>query len=208
MAGKRIDVVGGGSWIRPVSTRIGEELTESERSYLGQVEPQLLDVIQAEILLHKPTLHQQENWVIDPTVQFVKTHQLSPSDAIPLVDPVFELWENGVSSYNGTNDRFPENLAGKFSDSLKILYVDELTIGVESGYQSPKKVARGHFQYNGNQYGLRITDPVIEDIYISKPAGRYDFGNCLLTISLGEKPFERYFYKYLAGIISLKGLSI
>lgn len=201
LAGKKVGGIGGGSWIRPISGRRDEELSDSERQYAGRIEPRLLDVIQAEVTSRRPTLHQQENWLIDPSIPFVRVDHLSTAEIMPLVDPVSALWELGESSYNGVNDRFPEGLAGKYSDSLKLLDLVNLTIEVELPYNGNKHVVRGHFQHGDNEYSFRITDPSIEDIYIPKPTGEYEFGKCLVTVSLGEKPFEGYFYKFLAAVI-------
>lgn len=204
MAGKRVDEFGNSSWIRPISNRPDEELSEMERRYANQIEPKLLDVIQAEFTLHKPTFHQQENWVIDPSVPFVKTSQLLAREVVPLVDSVSELWENGSNSYAGINDRFSESLSEKFSHSLVLLLIDELKILVQMDYTSSKKEVRGKFHYLDHDYLLKITDPIVENVYRQKVIGAYDFGKCLVTISLGEKSFYGYFYKFIAGVIPIE----
>ena len=55
-----------GAWIRPVSNRQSQEVSEYERQYQDGSDPKLLDVIDIPLLEHKPSGHQQENWLLDP----------------------------------------------------------------------------------------------------------------------------------------------
>lgn len=45
-----------------------------------------------------------------------------------------------------------------------------------------------------------VTDPRIERAYLAKADGDYPFGECYLTVSLGE-PFNEYCYKLVAAVI-------
>lgn len=55
-------------WIRPVSNREHEEVSECERQYQDGSEPRLLDVIDVPLIESKPKGYQTENWLLDPGV--------------------------------------------------------------------------------------------------------------------------------------------
>jgi hypothetical protein len=61
---------------------------------------------------------------------------------------------------------------------------------------------RGAFSYGGQNYRLKITDPVFELEFNKKPAGIYDINKAVITLSLGEV-FNNHCYKLIAGIIPL-----
>ena len=60
IAGKIID---SNKWIRPVSSRESEEISEEERRYKDGQMPKLLDIISIPVKFRKPTLHQKENYL-------------------------------------------------------------------------------------------------------------------------------------------------
>ena len=66
------------------------------------------------------------------------------------------------------------------------------------------KRVRSRFTFAGSEYGLSVTDPVIENRYFNKDVGQYPINktNLYLTISIGE-PYEGYCYKLVAAVIGL-----
>ncbi|HXF07313.1 MAG TPA: hypothetical protein VNK45_02115 [Candidatus Acidoferrales bacterium] len=52
-------------WIRPVSAREHEEVSEYERQYQDGSDPRVLDVIDVPLIAPKPKDYQQENWLLD-----------------------------------------------------------------------------------------------------------------------------------------------
>ena len=55
-----------GAWIRPVSNRRHQEVSEYERQYSDGSDPQLLDIVDIPLLQHCPEEYQRENWLLDP----------------------------------------------------------------------------------------------------------------------------------------------
>ena len=53
-------------WIRPVSEREKEEVSEYERQYPDGSDPKVLDLIDLSLLRHQPGTFQRENWLLDP----------------------------------------------------------------------------------------------------------------------------------------------
>lgn len=204
IAGKEILADGGiGGWIRPVSDRPSEEVSEYERQYEDGSDPVVLDVIEVPLLDARPKNYQQENWLLDPDIYWEKVDRVNWNDLRRLTDPVASLWINGHSSGNGNNDRIPISEAGSTGGSLRLVRLTELELQVSApgvAFGNPRRSVQGRLQHNGVDYWLRVTDPKYEREYLQKPNGSYHIGECFLTVSLGE-PYYGYAYKLIAAII-------
>lgn len=206
IAGKELTDSGWQGWVRPVSKRATEEISELDRRYENGTLPQLLDMIDIPFLEPRPHNFQTENHLIDDAYYWEKTGALAWDDLEQLVDPVHgPLWINHNSSYNGLNDRIPEGNAADFASSLYLIQPDELTIIVETEgaeFNDAKRKVRALFRHNGNQYKLAVTDPRIERTYLAKDNGRYPLraDHLYMCISLGEA-WNGYCYKLVASII-------
>lgn len=88
-AGKRV------GWIRPVSAREHEEVSEYERQYADGSDPRLLDVMDVPLIAPRPKDYQQENWLLDPDHYWQRVARLKWSDLGALADPVGRLWVDG-----------------------------------------------------------------------------------------------------------------
>jgi hypothetical protein len=110
IAGKEIDNHGCfGGWIRPVSDRPTQEISEEERQFQNGCDPRLLDIVQIEMLEARPHAPQLENHLIDARQYWVNRGRVTWDELKAAIDEVNgQLWLNGFSSYNGTNDRIPE----------------------------------------------------------------------------------------------------
>ena len=198
-------------WIRPVSAREHQEVSEYERQYEDGSDPRLLDILEIPLLEHQPKEYQQENWLIDAHLywqkigkyewnhleRFVENPDLSSADAES------SLWQDGNSSYNGENDQIPISEAGREVSSLKLIKVKNLELNVFApgeAFGNSKRRVRGRFLFLQRQYAFWITDPIIERIYLQKANGTYQIGECYLTISLGE-PFNGFVYKLIAAVL-------
>ncbi len=190
-------------WIRPVSAREHEEVSEYERQYEDGSDPRVLDVIDVPLLAAKPHGYQQENWLLDPKQYWVKVGRASWNDLGRLIDPAAPLWTDGHSTYNGRNDMIPLDRATGLTSSLRFVRVERLTLSVfkpGEAFGNPKRRVQGRFVHHGRGYRLWVTDPGYEREYLLKPDGDYEVGESLLTISLGE-PHNDACYKLVAAII-------
>ena len=193
-----------GQWVRPVSDREHQEVSEYERQYEDGSDPRVLDIIDVPVLDAKPEKYQTENWLLDPEYYWEKVGRLSWFDLPVLVDPVAPLWLDGHSTYHGLNDRIPLDVADSIGDSLKLIHVDKLDLSVfkpGEAFGNMKRRVQGRFKHAGNRYCLWITDPVYERQYLAKLDGDYQIGECFLMVSLGES-YGGACYKLIASIFT------
>lgn len=194
---------GAGPWVRLVSDRENQEVSEYERQYEDGSDPRVLDVIDVPVLEPRPTGCQTENWLLDPKYYWTKVGSYSPLDLAALTDPVEPLWIDGDSTYHGRNDRIRIESAGSVAGSLHLIRIEEIELEVfmpGEAFGNPKRRVQGRFVHAGREYALRVTDPGYERRYLAKLDGRYRLGECCLTISLGE-PYQGAVYKLIAAII-------
>lgn len=196
-----------GAWIRPVSARPHEEVSVEERRYEDGSFPQVLDIIDVPLIAAHPRTYQQENWLLDPDYYWNPRGRASWQDMAALADPPAMLWHNGFSTFHGMHDRIPLDQAANLTSSLRLIRTDLLTLSVfapGATFGNAKRRVYGRFHHAGVEYRLRITDPIYEDAYLSKPNGDYHLHQSYLTISLGE-PWEGFSYKLIAAIIEKGG---
>ena len=189
-----------GSWVRPVSNRKHQEVSECERHYENGNDPHVLDVIDIPLLKPLPKDYQHENWLLDPNKYWKKVTSINVKDIPLFLDPTEELWIDGYSTLNGRNDKIPLSQAKELTGSLRLLKVKRLKLNVFNYYN--KQRVQGIFQYAEKEYRLWVTDPIYEEEYLEKGNGFYELGKTFLTISLGE-PYEGDCYKLIATIIQL-----
>jgi hypothetical protein len=203
-----------GAWLRPISIREGEELSEQERLTSKGLEPALLDILEFTISKHKPSSHQPENFVINPQHKFKQVGRISAQELLKVIDRPTNLWIMGYQSKTfGKNDLVPPSRISEVSNSLYLINPHYFTIQVVQGAYSLQ--VRGHFTYLGAEYNLRITDPIVEERFIPKGVGEYKIEDVLLTISLAEKlftvasnPSSSGYYKLIAGVIDISSLGL
>lgn len=204
IAGKELTASGAGAWIRPVSARESEEISEEERRYRDGGDPRLLDIIDVPLVAAQPNGCQQENWVIDAQAYWMKVGRASLENLGVFLDQDDVLWPNGYSTNNGLNDRIPLDLASSSTDSLRLVHLDNLTLRVFApgdAFGNPKRRVQASFQLHGVNYTLWVTDPMIERRYLAGPDGEQVLRDAFLTVSIGE-PYQDYCYKLVAAVIS------
>ena len=207
LAGKELSEGRRGAWIRPVSGREHEEVSEYERQYEDGSDPRVLDIMDVPLLDARPKTYQQENWLLDPEHYWERVGRATWADLATLADPVEPLWIDGHSTYNGLNDRIPLALTGEIVSSLCLLRVDRLTLSVfkpGEAFGDSKRRVQGRFRHAGSEYHLWVTDPGYERTFLAQPDGDHQLGECFLTVSLGE-PYNDACYKLIAAIIEHGG---
>ena len=190
-------------WLRPVSARPGQEVSEYERQYEDGSDPRVLDVVSVPLLEPCPQGWQTENWLLDPERYWRKEGTWSWFDLAALADPAAPLWIDGGHTYQGRNDRLPPEPAGPEAGSLRLIHAPRIELAVFSpgeAFGNRKRRVQGRFSHAGVDYALWITDPIYERHYLAKLDGSYHLGECYLTISIGE-PFQGFCYKLVAAIM-------
>ena len=196
-----------GPWIRPVSAREKQEVSEYERQYRDGSDPQVLDILRVPVLEHRPEGYQCENWLLDPAWYWTKVGRFPQEHLSRLLDPRAPLWIDGNSSYSGQNDRIPLTIAAQVAGSLRLIRVTDLQLKVFApgeAFGNNKRRVQGAFVHCGSTYSLWVTDPGFERSYLAREDGTYGIGAAYLTISLGE-PYGDYCYKLIAAILPAEG---
>jgi len=190
-------------WIRPVSDRERQEVSEDERQYEDGSDPRVLDVIDIPLLDWKPGTFQQENWLLDPAYYWQRAGRVGWDEVARFAGPVAPLWVNGNSTYHGLNDKVPTGQADTLRSSLVLVRVATVNLAVFApgqAFGNSKRRVQARFVHGGDEYRLRVTDPAYERKYLAHPNGEHQLAECFLTISLGE-PYEGDCYKLVAAII-------
>ncbi len=203
IVGREWDGERAGDWIRLVSKREGQEVSEYERQYEDGSDPQVLDVIDVPVVKPVADGWQSENWLLDAEWYWRKAGRCSWFDLPALADPEAPLWRDGFSTHHGSNDKIPLPAMAEVKSSLRLLEVEELALRVfapAEAFGNRKRRVQGCFRHAGRQYDLWVTDPVCERRHLAKLDGDYALGRCFLTISLGE-PFDDHCYKLIAAVI-------
>jgi len=207
IAGRELLIGNPGEWIRPVSDREHEEVSEYERQYDDGSDPSVLDIIDVPLIGPKAKSYQPENWLLDPVAYWSKAGKFGHDDLDLLTDAPGPIWVNGHHTYNGRNDYVTVEEADKTDGSLKLIAVDDgLQLRVYrpgKAFGDPKRRVQAEFSFSGVNYRLWVTDPLIETAYLAQAAqadGVYTLDSRYLTISLGE-PWEGRCYKLVAAVI-------
>lgn len=205
VAGKELVDGAAASWVRPVSSRLHQEVSEREQRYRyrDSNDARVLDVIDVPLLHWLPATHQQENWLLDPNAKWTRVGTIGWADLDRLADSVGPLWVNGQSTYNGRNDEVAETDAATLRSSLTLIRVTSLSLASFApgqAFGNGKRRVQAAFEFDGVKYRLWVTDPVYERACLALPDGRRQLGECFLTISLGQ-PYNSACYKLVAAII-------
>ena len=117
-----------GPWIRPVSERHAQEVSEYERQYEDGSDPRMLDIIDTPTKEPKPEGWQTENWISDSKHYWSKVGRYSQCGLSSLVDLIVPLWCDENSTYSGENDRSEAYKPIQYPTSLRLIRVADLEL--------------------------------------------------------------------------------
>jgi len=203
IAGKELIGSRVAGWIRPVSNREHEEVSEQERQYLDGSDPRTLDIMRVPLLQHQPRGYQQENWLLDPDQYWERAGRATWGDLARLADTAPTLWINGFSTQSGRNDKIPLDQAKALRTSLLLVHADRIALSVfrpGEPFGNPKRRVQGRFWHQRVEYRLWVTTPSYERRFLAMEDGDYELGESYLTISLGE-PHQGACFKLIAAIV-------
>lgn len=201
IAGKTVDDK---KWIRPVSSRRDGEISELDRRYKDGSKPKLLDIITIPMKKQNSKQFQTENWLIDDSYYWIKEDIFS-DNLEDYLDYPNDLWGTASSSQKGLNDRISISDSNNYTTSLYLINPQKIEIIVQVEYpgrEYEKRKVRTKFDYNNITYIFPVTDPVLEEQYLSGDNGEFplDPENIYMCVSMGL-PFEDNCYKFVASII-------
>lgn len=204
IAGKELVNDEAAGWVRPVSERPSQEVSEEERQYPDGSDPRVLDLFELPLMEPRPKAFQTENWLLDPLAYWRPLGRATWTQIIAMTDRPAALWLNTSSTYSGKNDRVAQADAEALRSSLYLLHLPRLTLrvfapGVDFG--NAKRRVLAAFIFSGAAYQVWVTDPVIERDYLAKDDGTYEVGESCVTVSLGEAS-GGFCYKLVAAIIT------
>jgi hypothetical protein len=179
-------------------------LSEFDRRYDDGRTAGVLDIIEIPCLERKPHDHQSENVLVDNRYYWTWLGCATWSEVCELVDRDADLWANGFSTIYNRNDRVPAAFLSPASGSLRLIELDEVILhtGAKApAYGNMKRVVRVHFEYQGEEYRMNLSDPVAERHFLESGDGDYSLRSVIACISLAELHTDDYAYKVMASII-------
>ena len=203
IAGKRVS---NGSWIRPIGSGQGHEITEVDRRYQNGESAQVFDVIAIPCVEPRPMGFQTENVLIDTNFYWDLTRRATWDEVSKLATDT-DLWVNGDGAYNCQNNRIPEAKIDKNQGSLRLIRAARVTL--KGGPKAPefnnnKYIVRASFQFQSAIYTMDVTDPALERACMQRGPGEYQLGPSVICVSLSEL-HQGYTYKLVASILTKEG---
>ncbi len=188
-------------WVRPVSDSPTGELNLQQINIAPAQSPRLFDIIRIPFLDPKPEYFQPENILIDSATPWQKVGGYDQGEINKLLDTPTSLWTN----LGQKNDRVPTDIL-KSNPPLASLYFIKPSefilhnkIRELGGLQT-----RAVFTYDGVQYDLVVTDPVIKEKFKEEGVGTYKFNrDVYICVSLGEE-FQLEHYKLVASVFEIE----
>lgn len=205
MAGKIWGGPNHGAWIRPVSNRQNDSISDPERTYADGQLLRNLDITAVTFSSLQNHQYQIENHVICHPPLWASASRLGLDGLAQLVDTPQQLWEPNFHSTGGVNDRVPPDLLNAQRPTLYLIRPESASVRVlaeGADFDDPRLKVRATFRYNQRQYALKITDIQAEQDYLRRGAGTYPLPeNTYFTVSLGDlDPRTGYAYKLVAAI--------
>jgi hypothetical protein len=193
-----------GPWVRPISHRQDQAISDYEKTYADGSRLAMLDLIEISFDAHQPEHHQTENWLITEGVRWRKVGQALPDQLKGAVRPVNSvLWRPAQSTRNGQNDEVPAFFATRSDSSLTLIQPDQAVVEVVYNSYGDKNEVWVDFAWAGTQHKIKLTDPVQFARFNSAAGNRNALDSPYLCISLAHVWAQRgTASKLVAGLIA------
>lgn len=195
-----------GTWIRPVSNRQNDSISDFERTYANGQVLQHLDLASVTFANVQNHPYQIENHVICHPPQWTSERRLGLEDIALLEDRPHDLWGLGQRSGHGLNDRIHSSGLNAQGPSLYLIRPEQVSVTVSAegaAWQEYDLRVRAHFTYNHQRYALKLTDMSAERHFIQLGEGsHHPQGITYFTVSLSEiHERTESAYKLIAAIL-------
>lgn len=195
-------------WVRPVCLNGEGQVHDSDRICLNQHTANKLSVIQIDFTTAQNHPMQKENMLFthDAKWTHVGNYLQAHEYLSPLLQRPTSLWENGLHSTNGINDKVPVGIVRTSRDSLYFIRPTRLFVHIATegeAFDNPQRKVRARFYYNSVEYMFSLTDAMILEQYANHRNGEYEINNCYLVVSLGGEHLG-YYWKIAAAIYEVQ----
>lgn len=184
-----IEVVNGqlGPWVRPISHRQNQAISDYEKTYVDGSRLAMLDLVEISFDAHQPEHHQTENWLITNNVPWTKVGQATPDQLVGAVLPArTPLWKPAQSTYTGRNDQISGPVAHGFDWSLALIQPATAIVDVSHNPFSGHNEVWVSFAWAGTPHKIKLTDPVQFARFNTAVGDSHALQNPLLCISLAR----------------------
>lgn len=176
-----------GPWIRPVSHRQDQAISDPEKTYADGTKLAMLDMVEISFDGHQPEYHQTENWVITVGASWKKVGQFTPHQLAEAVLPASTpLWSPATSTYTGHNDQVSGQVAHGFDWSLALVQPESATVEVCYNPYSENNEIWVSFEWAETMHKIKLTDPLAFARFNSDAGDRYFLKRPYLCISLAH----------------------
>ena len=187
VAGIEIDDGQFQSWVRPISHRQNQAISDQEKTYADGTRLAMLDVVEISFDAHQPEHHQTENWLISEGVDWKKVGDATPDQMTGAIIPAnTPLWRPTQSTYTGRNDQVSGEVAQSFDWSLALIQPETANVDVSFNPFSDNKEVWVSFMWAGTPHKIKLTDPIQFARFNTEVHDSHDLENPLLCISLAH----------------------
>jgi Dual OB-containing domain len=200
-----IEIVNGqlASWVRPVSHRQNQAISDGEKTYADGTSLQMLDVVEIPFDAHQPEHHQTENWLITNGARWKKVGKAAPDDVVGAVLPASTpLWRPAQSTYTGRHDLVSGPVAHAHDWSLALVQPETVNVDVAFNPFSQNNEVWVSFSWANTPHKIKLTDPVEFARFNTGVGDCHELERPILCISLAHVWDEKNTAsKLVAGLI-------
>lgn len=192
-------------WVRPVCSTGEGQVHDLDRFCDNNKYAVKLSIVEIDLNENQNHPMQCENFYFSHGVKwkYIKAYPKTHQYLIPFLETPITLWENGVHSTNGLNDKVPVNIVKQPRQSLYFIRPTTLFIHISTegeDFGKPKRKVRARFIYNRVEYIFSVMDAGILDEFKEHANGEYEILNAYMTVSLAGE-YMNHFWKIAAAII-------